>query len=45
MLEVARPDLHLREKFLFQVIPLETVQPIDSQKLVNGDVIEVMTGP
>lgn len=34
LLEVARPSLHLREAFYYQVIPLETVHLIESKNIV-----------
>jgi hypothetical protein len=34
LLEVARPSLHLREAFYYQVIPLETVHVIESKNVV-----------
>ncbi|MDD5157629.1 DUF4105 domain-containing protein [Sulfurimonas sp.] len=35
-LEVARPTLHLREKFNFQVIPFETVQVVQDENIVTN---------
>ena len=34
LLEVARPSLHLRENFRYQVIPLETVHVVEDQNIV-----------
>ncbi|MBU0631777.1 DUF4105 domain-containing protein [bacterium] len=36
LLEVARPSLHLREKFTYQVIPLETVHVVEEQKIITA---------
>lgn len=36
-LEVARPSLHLREYFSYQVIPLETAHAVKSEGIVSGE--------
>ena len=36
LLEIARPSLHLREKFSYQVIPLETVHAIEEENIVTA---------
>ncbi len=36
LLEVARPSLHLRENFTYQVIPLETVHVVEEQNIVKS---------
>ena len=36
LLEVARPSLHLRENFRYQVIPLETVHVVEEQNIVKA---------
>ena len=36
LLETARPSLHLREYFSYQVIPLETVHATESEKLIQA---------
>jgi hypothetical protein len=36
LLEVARPTLHLRENFRYQVIPLETVHVVEEQNIVKA---------
>jgi len=36
LLEVARPSLHLRENFRYQVIPLETVHVVEDQNIVKS---------
>lgn len=33
-LEVARPGVHLRDKFFYQVIPVETIFAVDEEKLI-----------
>jgi len=37
LLEAARPSLHLREHFLYDVIPLETVHVVKDAGIVNGE--------
>jgi hypothetical protein len=34
LLEIARPNLYLRDKFLFQVSPIETIHAIESENLI-----------
>ncbi len=36
LLENARPNLHLREHFTYQVIPLETVHALKSEKIIKS---------
>ena len=36
LLEIARPSLHLREKFHAQVVPFETVHAIEESKIVKA---------
>jgi hypothetical protein len=36
LLEIARPSLHLREHFTYQVSPLETIKAAQKDKLISG---------
>ena len=37
LIEVARPSLHLRDKFMLEVIPLETVHAVDDEGIVSAE--------
>ncbi len=36
LMEIARPDVHLREHFIYQVIPMETVHVTEAEGLVKA---------
>jgi len=36
LLEIARDGVHLRDKFVYQVIPLESVRAVESEGLISG---------